>query len=112
MSCAASVGRPVASYVLEGLGKRAIVVPLGIGPTMNASTDGPMDTVANDAWAGTSSGIATVCGPAGSSLSRITREVLFRFRGDERGVPPGDDGDVVWSVEGYADRPGLGVVGD
>jgi hypothetical protein len=27
-----------------------MVVPLGIGPTMNAWTDGPMDTVANDAW--------------------------------------------------------------
>src|SRR5262249_7215343 len=54
-----------------------MVVPLGMGPTMNAWTDGPMDTVANDAWAGTSSGIAMVCAPAGSSLSRITREVLF-----------------------------------
>jgi hypothetical protein len=34
-----------------------------MGPTMNARTDGPVDTVANDAWVGTS--------------SRITREVLF-----------------------------------
>jgi hypothetical protein len=47
-----SDGRRVASYVLEGLGKRARVVPLGMGPTMNACTDGPMDTAANDAWAG------------------------------------------------------------
>src|SRR5215831_1934262 len=72
-------GRPGkgTSYALEGLGKRAIVVPAGMGPTMNAWTDGPMDTVANDAWAGTSSGIAIVCAPAGSSSSRITREVLF-----------------------------------
>jgi hypothetical protein len=54
-----------------------MVVPLGIGPTMNARTDGPMDTVANDAWAGTSSGIAMVCTPVGSSSSSITREVLF-----------------------------------
>src|SRR5262249_49876806 len=48
-----------------------------MGPTMNAWTDGPMDTVANDAWAGTSPGIAMACGPAGSSWSRMTREVLF-----------------------------------
>jgi len=54
-----------------------MVVPAGMGPTMKAWTDGPMDTVANDAWAGTSPGIAMVCGPAGSSSSRITREVLF-----------------------------------
>src|SRR5580658_1923415 len=67
----------VGSYALDGLGKRAKVVPLGIGPTMKACTDGPVDTVVNDAWAGTSSGIAMVCGPAGSSSSRITREVLF-----------------------------------
>src|SRR5262249_54982145 len=53
------------------------VVPLGMGPTMNAWTDGPMDTVANDAWAGTWSGIATVCAPVGSSSSRITHDVLF-----------------------------------
>jgi hypothetical protein len=32
---------------------------------MNAWADGPMDTVANDAWAGTWSGIAMVRGPAG-----------------------------------------------
>src|SRR5580693_561158 len=67
----------VGSYALDGSGKRAKVVPLGIGPTMNAWTDGPADTVANDAWAGTSSGIAMVCAPAGSSSSRMTREVLF-----------------------------------
>ena len=30
-----------------------MVVRLGMGPTMNAWTSGPMDTVANDAWAGT-----------------------------------------------------------
>src|SRR5215831_19818728 len=48
-----------------------------MGPTMNAWTDRPVDTVANDAWAGTSSGIAMVCAPAGSFSSRITREVLF-----------------------------------
>jgi hypothetical protein len=66
-----------------------MVVPLGIGPTMNARTDGPMDTVANDAWAGTSSGIAMVCTPVGSSSSSITREVLFGS-GGERSVPPGD----------------------
>src|SRR5205823_150296 len=77
MSGLASVGRRVASYALEGSGKRARVVPLGMGPTMNAWADGPVDTVANDAWAGTSSGIAMVCGPAGSSSSRITCEVLF-----------------------------------
>jgi len=53
-----------------------MVVRLGMGPTMNAWTSGPMDTVANDAWAGTSSGIAMVCAPVGSSSSRITREVL------------------------------------
>src|SRR5579864_986943 len=73
----AGAGRRVASYWLEGPGKRAMVVPDGMGPTMNARADGPMDTVANDAWAGTSSGIAMVCGPAGSSPSRITRDVLF-----------------------------------
>src|SRR6266536_2969635 len=77
MSGPASVGRRVASYALEGLGMRAKVVPLGMGPTMNAWTDGPMDTVANDAWTGTSSGIDMVCAPVGSSSSRITREVLF-----------------------------------
>src|SRR5215470_6468526 len=60
----ASVGRRVACYALGALGKRARVVPAGMGPTMNAWTDGPVDTVANDAWAGTSS-------------SRMTREVLF-----------------------------------
>ena len=54
-----------------------MVVPAGMGPTMNACTDGPVDTVAKDAWAGTWSGIAMVCAPAGSSWSRITREVLF-----------------------------------
>ena len=83
-----------------------MVVPFGMGPTINAWTDRPMDTVANDAWAGTSSGIAMVCAPAGSSSSRITREVLSGS-GDERGMPPGDDGDVLWPVEGHADRPGL-----
>ena len=67
----------VASYWLEGSGKRAMVVPAGMGPMMNAWADGPMDTVANDAWAGISSGIAMTCAPAGSSWSRITREVLF-----------------------------------
>ncbi len=46
-----------------------MVVPGGMGPTMNARADGPVDTVANDAWAGTSCGIAMVCGPAGSSSS-------------------------------------------
>jgi DNA-binding MarR family transcriptional regulator len=35
-----------------------------MGLTMKAWTDGPVDTVANDAWAGTSSGIAMVCAPA------------------------------------------------
>lgn len=54
-----------------------MVVPLGMGPTMNACTEGPMDRVANDAWVGTSSGIAMVCAPAGSCSSRIKREVLF-----------------------------------
>src|SRR4029453_17423487 len=71
------VGRWVACYVLEGSGRRAMVVPLGMAPTMNAWTDGPMDTVAKDAWAGTSSGIAMVCAAAGGSSSRISREVLF-----------------------------------
>jgi hypothetical protein len=69
-------GGRVACYGLGGLGKRAMVVPLGMGPTMNAWADGPMDTVANDAWAGTWSGIAMVCAPVGSSSSRMTREVL------------------------------------
>src|SRR4029077_9724763 len=65
-----------ACYALDGPGKRARVVPLGMGPTMNAWTDAPMDAVANDAWVGTSSGIAIVCAPVGSSSSRITCEVL------------------------------------
>ena len=61
-----------------------MVVPLGMGPTMNAWMDGPMDTVANDAWAGTSSGIVMVWAPVGSSSSRITREVLFGSGGRTR----------------------------
>ena len=37
-----------------------MVVPLGMGPTMKAWTDDPIDAVTNDAWAGTSPGTVMV----------------------------------------------------
>jgi hypothetical protein len=57
-----------------------MVVPAGIGPTMNAYTDGPMDTAANDAWAGISAGIAMV-GAGGEFLVQQYPCGAPRFRG-------------------------------
>src|SRR5262249_23227542 len=64
-------------YALDGSGKRAMVVPAGMGPTMNACTDGAGGTGAKDAWAGAWAGIAVVCAPGGGCWARITREVPF-----------------------------------
>ena len=54
-------------------------------------------------------GILPMCQDTGTAI--VMGKRAFRFRGGKRGVPPGGDGDVLWSVEGDADRPRPGVVG-